>query len=142
VLEKFYVTVEGRKTPSDGEVALLQHTACETDYYRVSPFKPNPYTTRTVIGREELLDDRPWLGTELRPGMADLRPLVLERDRYECRLCHQLVTSATAQVDHIRPVSSFRRPVDSNRLENLWTLCVPCHEEKTELDRQRESRMR
>jgi group II intron reverse transcriptase/maturase len=142
VYAKFSVTAEGRKTLGDGEVALLRHMACETGYYLVSPFKPNPYTTRAVIEREELPADRPWLGTELRPGMADLRPLVLERDGYECRLCHRSVTEATAQVDHVRPVRSFKRPVDANRLENLWTLCVPCHKEKTELDRQRESRMR
>lgn len=35
-----------------------------------------------------------------------------------------------------------KRPVDANRLENLQTLCVPCHARKTELDRQRESRVR
>ena len=95
-----------------------------------------------VIEREGRLDDSPWLGTEERPGMMDLRPAVLERDGYRCVLCGAAVTDGTAQVDHLRPVCSFKRPVDANRLENLRALCGPCHARKTELDRQRVSRVR
>jgi group II intron reverse transcriptase/maturase len=123
-------------------VMLAKHTSFKTKRYQLSPSKPNPYTTQTVIEREELPDDNPWLGHEIRPGMLDLRPLVLERDGYTCCLCKAPVTNATANVDHIKPVRRFKRPVDANTLDNLWTLCLQCHTQKTESDRQMESRMR
>jgi hypothetical protein len=143
-LAKFYAArAKGQpKTLGLDNVWLVRHTSHKGQRYHDSPFKPNPYTTQEGrLEREELLDDAPWLGTETRPGMADLRPLVLERDGYRCRLCKEPVTEQTAQVDHLRPVCSFKRPVDANYLDNLWTLCIPCHKWKTEQDRQRESRM-
>jgi RNA-directed DNA polymerase len=144
-LTKFYaVHVKGDpKTLGVDEVWLVRHTSYKGLRYRSSPFKPNPYTTTGAgFEREELFDDDPWRGTESRPGMADLRPLVLKRDGNRCRRCKEPVTEETAQVDHIRPVRSFKRPVDANRLENLWTLCIRCHKWKTEKDRQRESPVR
>jgi RNA-directed DNA polymerase len=120
---------------------LIRHTDFHARTYARRFFKPNPYTVRETLDREELLESSPWTGYEDRPGMADLRPLVLRRDGYRCRLCGEPVRAATCQVDHIRPVHHFKRPVDANYLENLWTLCIPCHLEKTERDRQRESRV-
>jgi Reverse transcriptase (RNA-dependent DNA polymerase)/Group II intron, maturase-specific domain/HNH endonuclease len=143
-LAKFYaVRTKGEpKTLGVNDAWLVRHTSFKGRRYRGSPFKPNPYTTQEgYFEREELLGDGSWLGTEDRPGMADLRPVALARDGYRCRLCQEPVTEATAQVDHLRPVRSFKRPVDANRLENLRTLCIPCHKQKTEQDRQRESRM-
>jgi RNA-directed DNA polymerase len=134
-----FKTKEGLGTD---ELKLAKHTSFKARRHHHSPSKPNPYTTQERIKREELLDTDPWLGTEDRPGMMDLRPIVLERDGLKCRICKEAVESDTAQVDHIRPVSCFKRPVDANRLANLWTLCIRCHEEKTENDRQRESRVR
>jgi group II intron reverse transcriptase/maturase len=143
VLARFYsVRVKGdAKTLGVEKLWLVRHSSFKARRYFVSPFKPNPYTTQARLEREELLDDDPWLGTECRPGMADLRPVVLERDGHKCCVCKEAVTKETAQVDHVRPVCTFKRPVDANRLENLWTLCVPCHKRKTEMDRQRESRV-
>jgi 5-methylcytosine-specific restriction endonuclease McrA len=73
--------------------------------------------------------------------MADLRLLVIEYDNARCQMCGAVVDFETAQVDHIIPVRRFKRPIDANTLGNLWTLCVKCHAEKTQLDRQMESRM-
>jgi len=53
-----------------------------TRQYKIRFLKPNPYTTQEVISREELTGDTFWSGYEPRPGMADLRPLILERDEY------------------------------------------------------------
>jgi group II intron reverse transcriptase/maturase len=144
VLARYYSRGNGSaKALGEGKVRLVKHSSIKTRRYRDSPFKPNPYTTQEMeIKREELLDEHPWLGTEARPGMADLRPRVLDRDGYRCFLCKGPVTDATAQVDHLRPVCHFRRPVDANRLENLQTLCIACHAWKTEYDRRMESRMR
>ncbi len=112
-----------------------------TRYYKKRYKKPNPYTTQSVIVREEIHRDEQWLGTEPRPGIADLRPTVFERDEYICQMCDKPVTADTAELDHIRPVRRFKRPVEANRLENLWTLCLDCHQEKTKSDRRTESRM-
>jgi 5-methylcytosine-specific restriction endonuclease McrA len=95
-----------------------------------------------VIHREELPEDLHWAGWEMRPGMADLRPLVLARDEYQCQSCGERVRPNQAQVDHKRPVGRFKRPVAANRMENLQTLCRPCHRIKTEKDRRMESPVR
>jgi len=121
-------------------VALKGHNNFKALKYSGRFIKPNPYTVVQGLDREDLQDPSPWIGTEDRPGGADLRLIVLERDGFRCCNCGESVTNATAQVDHIRPVASFKRPEDAQRLENLQTLCtVPCHKRKTELDRQRES---
>lgn len=112
-----------------------------TKHYKKRFLKPNPYTTQEKIVREEMPDEATWTGTEPRLGLADLRPLILQRDGYTCQICEQPVTEKTAEVDHIKPVRRFKRPVDANRPDNLWTLCIKCHPQKTKSDRQMESRM-
>ena len=113
-----------------------------TRQYKIRFLKPNPYTTQEAVTREELPGDTFWSGFEPRPGMADLRPLILERDENLCQMCETQVTPETAQVDHIRPVRRFKRPTDANVSENLQTLCLPCHRKKTEADRRMESPVR
>jgi group II intron reverse transcriptase/maturase len=122
---------------------LIRHNsfASVTRTYAKRFLKPNPYTTQELIKREDPPTDNPWLGFETRPGMADLRQAVMERDKFTCRICKEPVTPDTCQVDHILPYRRYKRPVDANRLNNLWTLCIPCHKRKTESDRQAESRM-
>lgn len=77
-----------------------------------------------------------------RPGMADVRPRVIQRNGFRCQLCKVPVTVDTCQVDHPHPVRGVKRPVDADVEEDLWALGVPCHQEKTERDRERERRMR
>jgi RNA-directed DNA polymerase len=116
-----------------------------TQQYKKRFLKPNPYTMKEVsIQREELPTDTYWTGHEARPGMADLRPVILERDRYTCQSCGMGPLPAhELEVDHIRPVRRFKRPVDANNPENLQTLCLEnCHMSKTKFDRQMESRVR
>ncbi|HET8671673.1 MAG TPA: reverse transcriptase domain-containing protein [Candidatus Saccharimonadales bacterium] len=114
----------------------------ETLAYKKRFLKENPYTKQESVKREELLEQNCWSGHNERPGMADLRPMVLKRDEYICQMCDKPVRAETAEVDHIKRVSRFKRAVDANRLENLWTLCIWCHREKTKSERQMESRMR
>jgi 5-methylcytosine-specific restriction endonuclease McrA len=75
-------------------------------------------------------------------GMADLRLLVIEKDGSQCQICGIAVDESTAQVDHLKPIRRFKRPIDANTPENLWTLCAKCHMEKTQFDRQMESPLR
>jgi RNA-directed DNA polymerase len=122
---------------------LSRPTEFPTLQYKQRFLKPNPYLLQGAkLERENLPNETYWTGYEARPGMADLRPTILERDEYACQICGVKVTISTAEVDHIRPVRRFKRPIDANVDWNLWTLCIPCHEEKTKYDRQAESRVR
>ena len=124
----------------DGEVVMLFHQSFKHKIYTKCFVKPNPYTTLGEIEREIVLDDDPWRGQEgKRTGWADIRRQAMERDAFTCQICKQPVTPATCEVDHILPVRMFRRPVDANKLKNAWTLCIPCHKDKTASDLQRES---
>lgn len=130
-------------TFASGERRLLPPTEFPSNQYRQRFFKPNPYLTRErTLERESLPLETFWTGYEARPGMADLRPLIRERDEYTCQLCGAAVTPDTCEVDHIRPVRRFKRPTDANVEWNLWTLCIPCHKEKTKNDQPVESRVR
>ena len=122
---------------------LAKHASVGSRQYHAS-IKPNPYTAQQELTREELPDENPWLGQEEpdRLGMADRRRMVIERDELTCQMCGQYVGYSQAQVDHRRPVASYKNAVEAHRLENLWTLCYQCHERKTVADRQAESRMR
>ena len=122
---------------------LIMPGEFKSSQYRERFFKPNPYLTQKPhVTREELLGDLSWNGYEQRPGMADLRPLILERDHYTCKNCGITFAEAELQVDHIRPVRRFKQPVDANVEGNLQTLCITCHKAKTQSDRQVESRVR
>jgi hypothetical protein len=125
------------------ECHLLTHRDFPTRRYTQRFLKPNPYTMQDRrLTREELPHETYWPGDEARPGLADLRPLILERDAYRCQRCGARITPRTAEIDHSRPVRRFKRPVDANVFDNLGTLCSPCHRSKTEFDRQRESGVR
>jgi RNA-directed DNA polymerase len=130
-------------TFASGDLRLLKPTEFPSLRYRQRFFKPNPYLTQArVLSRENIPVESYWTGYEARPGMADLRPLILERDEHTCQICGLRLIASTAEVDHIRPVRRFKRPIDANTPENLWTLCTTCHKEKTKADQQAESRMR
>jgi RNA-directed DNA polymerase len=135
VMERY----KSESTFATAEYRLLRASEFSTLTYKKRFFKPNPYTTQEPILREALPQEGYWVGNETRKGMADLRPLILERDGYICQRCDRPVTAHKAQIDHIRPVRRFKRPIDANHPDNLWTLCDKCHTEKTKADRQMES---
>lgn len=60
-----------------------------------------------------------------------LRKLVLQRDSYLCQPCRRThrVTPAT-QVDHVTPKAKG----GTDDMENLQSICGPCHETKTASD--------
>jgi thymidylate synthase ThyX/transposase-like protein len=63
------------------------------------------------------------MAISIRRGVEDLRPEILERDGYRCRLCG----SSSKQLDmhHILPV--WARPDLVLDLDNIATVCHPCH---------------
>jgi len=107
---------------------LVSHNIFKHVNYAKKIRQPNPYTTMTEIEREELLDIAPWLGFEVaRPGQADLKAAVLERDNHECQQCRKKVTWETSHLDHVREYRCFKIAVNANSVTNLRTLCVDCH---------------
>lgn len=135
---------QGNTLATDEQRLVMPVADIGTKIYRPKVFKPNPYTRQEKsLERERLEDDCNWTGYERRPGMMDLRPLILKRDQYVCQMCGSEVTERTAEVDHIRPAHRFKRAVEANKAENLWTLCKErCHASKTKYDRQMESPLR
>jgi hypothetical protein len=117
---------------TSGTHRLLKPAEFPSLRYQQRFFKPNPYLMQNrVLSRENLPVESYWSGYEARPGMADLLPLIRERDEGVCQNCGISVTASTAEIDHIRPVRRFKRPIDANTFDNLWTLCKDCHREKT-----------
>jgi len=142
IIRRYNRRVDGVVTLATARIAL----------WRMSSLKPRPLRARTFgnpyelphadVIREFLIDtETVWYGDERRPGMADLRLLRLKHDLWTCQSCGRRVTESEAEVDHIRPVRRFKRPIDANVLGNLETLCLECHRTKGESDRRRESRM-
>ena len=92
-------------------------------------------------GKGEYLEDHEWeadlrrLDKE-RPGQMDLKQAALERDGHQCRECGCLVVSETSHVDHIKPVHKFASFKQANTLDNVQTLCLYCHKQKTRLERE------
>lgn len=68
-----------------------------------------------------------------RKGQSDLKWQVLKRDNYKCKNCGNTVTAQTSQADHIEPVKSFASFEQANHIDNMQTLCLDCHKEKTYL---------
>jgi RNA-directed DNA polymerase len=126
-----------------GKYRLVRADEFKTSFYKKSVRKPNPYTMQQIVtAREEIAGENYpyWTGYERRPGITELRPIILERDRLTCQICEKEVTPDIAKVDHLKPVRRYKRPVDANYPDNLWTLCKECHKWKTENDRRMESR--
>lgn len=138
VMRRFY---QGN-TFATSEYKLIKPKDFKRFLYRKSFKKPNPYTTQEKIIREEFTPDEEETGYERCPGMEDLRPIVLRANHYTCQICRKQFDASQLEVDHIRPVRRFKKPVDASRLENLQPICIECHRKKTESDRQMESRVR
>lgn len=61
------------------------------------------------------------------PDWRAIRRQARRRDNNECRRCGATANGRELDVHHIKPVSSFENPNDANTLENVVTLCKPCH---------------
>jgi hypothetical protein len=127
-------------TLATGTLNLLKASEFKTKVYAKRYLKSNPYTTQERLQREEGAMESSWRGQEPRAGIEDLRPLILERDKYTCGTCGRTgLRLDTAEIDHRRPVRRLKLAVHANQPDNLWTLCVPCHKAKTQVDRRGES---
>jgi len=60
---------------------------------------------------------------------AQQRGQARERDNHTCQTCGYTPSEGERALDvhHIRPVRTFETPKEAHKLENLLTLCRPCH---------------
>jgi len=91
-------------------------------------------------GKAIYLEDHEWeadlrVPDKTRPGQMDLKIKALERDGHQCCECGSLVVMESSELDHIRPVHEFASYEQANTLDNVQTLCLYCHKQKTLLQR-------
>jgi hypothetical protein len=98
---------------------------------------PEEYVPGGAVYLEDDEDDVPYVHREskARQGGLNMRWAVMVRDGPACRKCGVVVDYASARIDHIIPVKFFASFRQAHRMENLQTLCVPCHQEKTNAER-------
>ena len=56
-----------------------------------------------------------------------IRNEVLSRDKHTCQVCGNIERYESFHVHHKIPIRSFPNAVEANKLDNLITLCPPCH---------------
>ena len=68
------------------------------------------------------------------PNYPRKRRETRERDGYQCVLCgladgaSKLIYGRELSVHHVTRINDFGNQADANTLENLITLCIPCHQ--------------
>lgn len=79
--------------------------------------------------RDELRDTLLWNAdkNDYGPEWNNIRKAVMERDGFECTLCHTKSSVSALHVHHIQPFRSFADKRKANELSNLITLCPDCH---------------
>jgi 5-methylcytosine-specific restriction endonuclease McrA len=130
VHRKFYFNGRIRVSP-DRMLARFSDTKMSLDFRRPVEYEP---------GKGMYLEDQMWEADlrrpdKRRPGQMDLKQMALKRDGYHCCGCGRLVTSETSHVDHIKPVRKFASFEQANTLDNVQTLCVNCHKQKSRSER-------
>ena len=61
------------------------------------------------------------------PDWNRLRQVVRKRDKITCQVCGTPESGKAHHVHHKIPFRAFKSQLEANRLENLTTLCPPCH---------------
>jgi 5-methylcytosine-specific restriction endonuclease McrA len=89
----------------------------------------HPYLEGKNTGWESLPQEDPWLANdEERRGWEDGRWKALERDDWTCQECGANLEGRAAHVHHDRTYSGYQDSEESNKQENLVSLCKKCHQ--------------
>jgi DEAD/DEAH box helicase domain-containing protein len=78
---------------------------------------------------DRLRQDGLWRGdpNQYGPNWGQQRNLARQRDGYTCQLCGASESGREHDVHHKLPFRTFTSYLEANQLENLITLCHPCH---------------
>jgi group II intron reverse transcriptase/maturase len=112
-------------------IARFTDTKMSLDFRGATEYEP---------GKGIYLEDQEWEAClrnpeKVRIGQMDMKQAALERDCHQCRGCGSLVDSETSHADHIKPVHKFASYEQANTLDNVQTLCINCHKQKTRSER-------
>jgi len=126
VHRKFYFNGRIGVSP-DRTLVRFSDTKMSLDYRRPIKYEP---------GKGKYMEDKDWEANlrrpdKARPGQMDLKQMALKRDGNQCRGCGNLVVSESSQLDHIKPAHQFASFEQANTLDNVQTLCINCHKQKT-----------
>jgi RNA-directed DNA polymerase len=122
---------------------LVQASSIKAKRYPGLFVIPNPYLKEEMVREEHTVNLRSWTGNENRPGVEDNRSWILERDNHTCQKCgRDRLDLSICHIDHIKPVRRFKNVIEASRLDNLQTLCISCHRQKTKFELQRENLVR
>ena len=95
--------------------------------------KPHPFLNDENKPESELPkipEGTEWLALgERSNGWKDQRWKALDRDNWTCQECGKDLNRGIAEVHHHRPHAGYEDPEGANRLDNLESLCVDCHQE-------------
>jgi len=119
-------TIEAIKWIDRDKSLHLYNIAVETKVKRYRQDKIKLHENPYIIGRKEIenpFSEPKWFGQSSRDG--DLRLECIKRDRGICQLCMGCKTNIEAH--HIIPLEENGEDI----LENLITLCMPCHKRVT-----------
>jgi group II intron reverse transcriptase/maturase len=130
VHRKFYFNGRIGVSPTR-TIVRFSDTKMSLDYREPTKYEP---------GQGIYLEEHEWEADfrnpdKKRPGQRDLKQAALERDGHQCRECGSLVVSETSHVDHIKPVHKFASYEQANTLDNVQTLCLYCHRQKSRSER-------
>jgi group II intron reverse transcriptase/maturase len=127
---KFYFNGRIGVSP-DKTIVRFSDTKMSLDFRKPVEYEP---------GKGVYLEDHEWEADicrpdKRRPGQMDLKQAALKRDGYQCRECGSRVASESSHLDHIKPVHKFASVEQANTLDNVQTLCVQCHKQKSHSER-------
>ncbi len=80
-------------------------------------YRSGPNNHRWVGGRV------PYYG----PDWRRIRKAARKRDGNTCCRCHKKARNRAHDVHHLKAVNTFAEPNDANTMDNVVTLCAPCH---------------
>jgi group II intron reverse transcriptase/maturase len=124
--KRFYF--EGRiGVDAEKRIVWFADTKMSHDYRSPLIYEPGMGTYETDMELEA--DFRVY--ERLRPGSMEIKRTILRRDHYFCQQCGRKVTADTSHLDHIKPVREFASYREANSKDNVQTLCINCHAEKT-----------
>ena len=108
-------------------ITWFADTKMSHDYRSPLIYEPGMGTYET----DEELEANFQVYERLRPESMGIKRAILIRDRYFCQKCKRKVTEKTSHLDHIKPVREFASYREASSSDNMQTLCLNCHAEKT-----------
>ena len=111
-----------------------EHHFCTKDCYGSWKSEhPSEVMLRSQAGESSPVWNGGYESPAYGPAWREKRKRVLERDNHACQSCtmtdeeHHEEYGRSLDIHHIKPIKAFDELEEAHRIENLVTLCTPCH---------------